>query len=192
MRAPATERPLIAGPTEGPEDPFPLRLSGPVIKGFGRGSKELQIPTANIPIDGLRVGGCETVESGVYYGYAGLDIPATTDDDDKSSAATATATATTATDSKVFPMVMSIGWNPFYKNSVRSVEVHIIHTFPKDFYGVQMNLVILGFIRPEFDYVSKEALIEDIKMDIRVGEKSLQREGYRKYRNDPYLTNFEC
>ena len=132
------------------------------------------------------------MESGVYYGYAGLDIPATTDDDDKSSAATATATATTATDSKVFPMVMSIGWNPFYKNSVRSVEVHIIHTFPKDFYGVQMNLVILGFIRPEFDYVSKEALIEDIKMDIRVGEKSLQREGYRKYRNDPYLTNFEC
>ncbi|PUU75695.1 hypothetical protein B9Z19DRAFT_1102808 [Tuber borchii] len=191
MRAPATERPLTAGPTEGPEDPFPLRLSGPVIKGFGRGSKELQIPTANIPIDGLRVGGCETVESGVYYGYAGLDIPATTDDDE-SPAATATATATTATDSKVFPMVMSIGWNPFYKNSVRSVEVHIIHTFSKDFYGVRMNLVILGFIRPEFDYVSKEALIEDIKMDIRVGEKSLQREGYRKYRNDPYLTNFEC
>lgn len=192
MRAPATERPLTAGATEGPEDPFPLRLSGPVIKGFGRGSKELQIPTANIPIDGLRVGGCETVESGVYYGYAGLNIPAATSDDDKSSATTATATATTTTDGKVFPMVMSIGWNPFYKNSVRSVEVHIIHTFPKDFYGVRMNLVILGFIRPEFDYVSKEALIEDIKMDIRVGGNSLEREGYRKYRNDPYLTNFEC
>jgi len=190
MRAPATERPLTAGPVEGPEKPFPLRLSGPVIKGFGRGSKELQIPTANIPIDGLRVGDCETVESGVYYGYAGLDVSPTTDDDDKSSA-TAAASTTTA-NSKVFPMVMSIGWNPFYKNSVRSVEVHIIHIFPKDFYGVQMNLVILGFIRPEFDYVSKEALIEDIKMDIKVGVNSLEREEYREYRNDPYLTNFEC
>ncbi|PWW75307.1 riboflavin kinase [Tuber magnatum] len=174
MRAPATERPLTVGSAEGPEDPFPLRLSGPVIKGFGRGSKELQIPTANIPIGGLRVGGCETVESGVYYGYAGLDLPATTDGD-----------------GKVFPMVMSIGWNPFYKNSVRSVEVHIIHTFPKDFYGVQMNLVILGFIRPEFDYVSKEALIEDIRMDIRVGVNSLERDKYRKFKNDPYLTDFE-
>jgi len=191
MRAPATERPLTAGPAEGPENPFPLRLSGPVIKGFGRGSKELQIPTANIPIDGLRVGGCETVESGVYYGYACLDISPTTCHDDGKSSTTAAA-VTTTTGSKVFPMVMSIGWNPFYKNSVRSVEVHIIHTFAGDFYGVRMNLVILGFIRPEFDYVSKEALIEDIKMDIKVGVNSLEREGYREYRNDPHLTNFEC
>ncbi|KAG0637656.1 hypothetical protein HOY80DRAFT_246687 [Tuber brumale] len=191
MRAPATERPLTTGPAEGPADPFPLRLSGPVIKGFGRGSKELQIPTANIPIEGLRVGGCETVESGVYYGYAGLNIPATADNDnhDKSKEPSATATATGG---KVFPMVMSIGWNPFYKNSVRSAEVHIIHTFPEDFYGVQMNLVVLGFIRPEFDYVSKEALIEDIKMDIKVGVNSLEREGYRDFKSDSYLTNFEC
>ena len=26
-----------------------------------------------------------------------------------------------APDRNVFPMVMSIGWNPFYKNSIRSV-----------------------------------------------------------------------
>lgn len=31
----------VAGPDTGPEDPFPLKLSGPVIKGFGRGSKEV-------------------------------------------------------------------------------------------------------------------------------------------------------
>ena len=31
----------IAGPDSGPESPFPIRLSGPVIKGFGRGSKEV-------------------------------------------------------------------------------------------------------------------------------------------------------
>ena len=62
------------GPTPGPEPPFPLRIEGPVIKGFGRGSRELGIPTANIPIEGLSVGGREDVQSGVYFGWAGLDL----------------------------------------------------------------------------------------------------------------------
>jgi riboflavin kinase len=31
----------VAGPDRGPESPYPIRLSGPVIKGFGRGSKEV-------------------------------------------------------------------------------------------------------------------------------------------------------
>lgn len=171
MRAPATERPLIVGPERGPSSPFPLRLSGPVIKGFGRGSKELQIPTANIPIEGLEVGGCETIESGIYYGFAGLKLCG----------------GETEKKDTVFPMVMSIGWNPFYKNTIRSVEVHIVHSFPEDFYGTRMNLVILGFIRPEYDYVSKEALIEDIKMDIKVGLNSLEREGYSVFKEDEYL-----
>jgi riboflavin kinase len=177
MRAPAGERPLLAGPDSGPEPPFPLRLSGPVIKGFGRGSKELQIPTANIPISGLSVGGCENVESGVYYGWASLNLPPSHPD--------------YSPEGNIYPMVMSIGWNPFYKNEVRSVEVHIIHDFKADFYGVEMRLVILGYIRPEYDYVSREALIDDIKMDIRVGLESLKRPAYAAYRSDPYLYAFE-
>jgi hypothetical protein len=35
------EREPLAGPDSGPEPPFPLRLDGKVIKGFGRGSKEV-------------------------------------------------------------------------------------------------------------------------------------------------------
>jgi riboflavin kinase len=38
--------------------------------------------------------------------------------------------------------------------------------------------MILGFIRPEYDYVSKDALVEDIREDIRVAQRSLAREGY--------------
>lgn len=41
-----------------------------------------------------------------------------------------------------------------------------MHAFDHDFYGARMNLIILGFIRPELDYVSKEKLIEDIRIDI--------------------------
>lgn len=31
----------VVGLESGPESPFPVRLSGPVIKGFGRGSREV-------------------------------------------------------------------------------------------------------------------------------------------------------
>lgn len=88
---------------------------------------------------------------------------------------------------KIYPMVMSIGWNPFYKNTVRSVEVHILHTFPRDFYGAWMNLMICGFIRPEYDYLSKEALVEDIRTDIEVARRSLGREAYGSLRGDGFL-----
>lgn len=91
----------------------------------------------------------------------------------------------------VFPMVMSIGWNPFYKNTVRSVEVHIMRDFATDFYESHMNLLILGFVRPELDYVSKESLIEDIKTDIDVAGRSLSRSAYVKLARDQHLVEFE-
>lgn len=75
-------------------------------------------------------------------------------------------------------MVMSIGYNPFYKNTVRSAEVHVLHGFEKDFYGAEMRVLIMGFIRPEYDYDSLEGLVEDIKTDIEVTEKSLMRENW--------------
>lgn len=34
-------RDSIVGPDNGPEPPFPLKLNGEVVKGFGRGSKEV-------------------------------------------------------------------------------------------------------------------------------------------------------
>ncbi|MCJ1441882.1 MAG: riboflavin kinase [Stictis urceolatum] len=163
-------RPDYAGPQAGPEKPFPLRLEGPVVKGFGRGSKELGIPTANLPISGLDIAGNTDLDSGVYFGFASLRR--------------STLTSQTPT---VYPMVMSIGWNPFYKNSVRSVEVHIMHDFLVDFYDEHMKLLILGFVRPELDYVSKEALIEDIRTDIAVAGRSLEREGWKTYKEERWL-----
>lgn len=50
-----------------------------------------------------------------------------------------------------------------------------------DFYGTQLNLLILGYIRPEYDYVSLEALVEDIRVDCEVARQSLMRQAYRCY-----------
>lgn len=32
----------IAGPDSGPEPPFPIKINGRIVKGFGRGSKEVR------------------------------------------------------------------------------------------------------------------------------------------------------
>jgi riboflavin kinase len=76
-------------------------------------------------------------------------------------------------------MVMSIGYNPFYKNTVRSAEVHVLHSFDGDFYGAHMRLLILGFVREEKDYKSLEALVEDINFDCEVARGSLRRKAWR-------------
>lgn len=89
--------------------------------------------------------------------------------------------------SPVYPTVLSIGYNPYYGNSTRSIEIHILASFAADFYGAELSLVILGFIRPEYDYVSKDALVEDIREDIRVARRSLEREGYQAYKQEGWL-----
>ncbi|KAI9794586.1 MAG: riboflavin kinase [Peltula sp. TS41687] len=184
-------RPLTVDPASGPIPPYPIRLSGKVIAGFGRGSKELGIPTANIPISGLDIGGHAEIQSGIYYGWAGLqDAPGSTNTNVTTNT-NKTIDDNTANGSVVetgiYPMVMSIGWNPYYKNTVRSVEVHLIHQFGNDFYGARLNLIILGYIRPEFDYVSREALIEDILFDVEVARTGLERENYAVFREDGFL-----
>jgi len=170
----------------------------------------LGIPTANIPLEGLSVGGNDDIESGIYYGWAGLSpshaieqspynaeskyklIKEKIYENMKSVLLKDRKTdSTTEKQGAVFPMVMSIGWNPYYKNTVRSIEVHIMHDFKTDFYDSHMNVIILGFIRPEYDYVSKDSLIDDIKTDIDVAGESLSRPAYAKYRSEPFLLDFD-
>ncbi len=82
----------------------------------------------------------------------------------------------------VYPAVLSIGYNPYYANPTRSIEIHILHSFPRyNFYHAPLNLLILGFIRPEYDYESLEALVDDIKTDCEVARRSLERKGYLRW-----------
>ncbi|ORY28599.1 riboflavin kinase-domain-containing protein [Naematelia encephala] len=90
-------------------------------------------------------------------------------------------------DSRVWPMVMSVGWNPYFKNEKITAEVHIMHPFQHDFYGHHMSVLVLGYIRPELNYVSREALIDDINFDVKVALNCLAREGYATFSTDPFL-----
>ncbi|KAJ9089000.1 riboflavin kinase [Entomophthora muscae] len=150
--------------------PFPIIMEAEVIHGFGRGSKELGIPTANYPQEYVDTASLTTLETGIYYGYSmvnpkGLGEGKTEPKDESND---------------LLPMVMSLGWNPFYKNEKRSAEVHVIHKFKKDFYGQTMKTIVLGYIRPERNYDSLEDLVADINFDIEFAKKSLQRPNYSK------------
>lgn len=166
-----SSRPTIVGSETGPEAPFPVRMEGPVISGFGRGSKELGIPTANLPVDDKTTPWIADCVSGVYFGWAKLgEVPA------EKAPADATAAATPSP-AGLYPMVMSIGYNPFYNNKTRTAEVHILHDFAGvDFYGAPLRIAILGYIRAERgDYASVDALVEDIHFDCDVARRSLAR-----------------
>ncbi|PON53084.1 HAD hydrolase, subfamily IA [Parasponia andersonii] len=149
------------------EDTLPLEpwnICGPVIKGFGRGSKVLGIPTANLSIDG-----CSTLLSehpaGVYFGWAGLASRG------------------------IFKMVMSIGWNPYFNNTEKTIEPWLLHDFNEDFYGEELRLVIVGYIRPEANFPTLESLIAKIQEDRKIAERVLDLPLYSKYKDDLYLSS---
>jgi len=140
---------------------LPHYAQGPIVKGFGRGSTELGFPTANFSeevieaLPGALIGG-------IYWGLAQVD------------------------NGPVHDMVMSIGWNPFYENKKRAMETHIVHKFEEaDLYDKQLKVIILGFIRPEQNFDSLEALVDAIRKDIEEGRKRGSEESWTKYRADP-------
>ncbi|KAL9985213.1 hypothetical protein ACROYT_G007587, partial [Oculina patagonica] len=147
--------------------PFlPLFLRAPVVQGKRRGGKELGIPTANFPVnvvDNLP----EAVSTGIYYGWASVNR------------------------GPVYKMVMSIGWNPFYNNTKKSMETHIIHSFENDFYGSELSVVILGFIRPEKNFPSLESLIEAIHSDIREAEQALEKTENKEFASNSFFNKTE-
>jgi riboflavin kinase len=75
---------------------FPHYATGLVVKGFGRGSKQLGIPTANYP-DEVVEKLPECFNQGVYFGYAQVE------------------------NGPVYKMVMSIGTNPYYNNEKKTM-----------------------------------------------------------------------
>lgn len=147
------------------------------------------------------------IGNGIYFGFAGVDIDA---QGKRVPPVIGEVEASGEKNKeqergRVWEMVMSIGLNPFYKNEVRSVvryfplisvqwlevfaaytqhkqEVHLITPQPieNDFYGAQINCLVLGFIRPELDFESLEALVRDILTDIEVAKISLERDMWRE------------
>ena len=100
-------------------------LTAEVVHGFKRGSKELGIPTANLSMEQLGAKG-EALETGIYYGWTTLK-------------------------GTRYETVVSVGWNPFYKNEKKTVEAHLIYSLD-DFYGETITVELLGYLRQEANF----------------------------------------
>ncbi|KAB0795661.1 hypothetical protein PPYR_09722 [Photinus pyralis] len=141
---------------------LPYFAVGEIVKGFGRGSKQLGVPTANYPPSVVNLLPSD-LENGVYYGFASVNK------------------------GDIYKMVMSIGWNPFYNNTERSMETHILHKFNRDLYGEELRICILDYIRPERDFNSVEDLVKAINSDIDYADKNLNCSEYDLYRNHSFF-----
>lgn len=141
---------------ETPAEGFPLIQESHIISGFGRGSSELGIPTANVPINES----LNKLETGIYFGWCKL-VPDTSRGDhaekrnDGQTVVFDNGKNLSEKELEVLPMVMSIGWNPFYQNKEKAAEVHIMHKFKSNFYGAHIKYTVLGYIRPELNYTTK-------------------------------------
>ncbi|KDO33132.1 hypothetical protein SPRG_01944 [Saprolegnia parasitica CBS 223.65] len=69
--------------------------------------------------------------------------------------------------------VASVGWNPTFQNTEKTIEPHLLHEFTSDFYGAKIDLLLGAYIRPELPFSSLDALIEAIQSDIAVSREYL-------------------
>eukprot|EP00166_Cyanidium_caldarium_P000149 ctg_104.g90 len=145
----------------------PIFLEGSVLHGYQRGGKLLDCATANISSEHYQHL-LESLECGIYFGWATLNryfimlvfyypdifprVP------------------------PVYKAVISIGWNPVFNNTEKSIEAHLLTTFKNDFYDQHLRLLILGFIRKEAKFPSVEVLKQAIAEDKQVAVEALDLE----------------
>ncbi|XP_048581109.1 riboflavin kinase isoform X2 [Nematostella vectensis] len=139
-------------------------LRGRVVRGKKRGGEQLGIHTANYPEELVDQFG-SSLGTGIYCGWASVD------------------------NGPVYKMVMSVGWNPYYKNEKKSMETHIIHDFDQDFYGAELSVIVLNYLRPEKSYPSLESLIEAIHQDIENAKKTLDQAENSKFSTHSFFTS---
>jgi len=136
--------------------PGAFRLRGTVVHGHGRGSAQLGIPTANLAPDALTP--LADAVTGVYACWARLDGPACAHGG-----------------GTPWPAVASIGFNPQFQGEgtaaadrERSAEPWILTppgALPDTFYGADLRLLVVAYLRPEAKFEGLDALIAQIHAD---------------------------
>ncbi|VDM95344.1 unnamed protein product [Thelazia callipaeda] len=142
--------------------PYPYHFHGTVVTGFGRGSKLLGCPTANLD-DNAIARLPSDFPCGVFYGFANVN------------------------GGEIYGMVTSIGWNPHFKNERKTIEVHILHDFAEDFYGATLRAVAVGFLREMYSLNSLDELKTTIRNDISMARSLLSTQEMIIYKKSDFF-----
>jgi FAD synthase len=168
---------------------LPIRLISKVVKGFGRGSRDLGIPTANLSREDLQCSiNFDDLPCGIYWGFAKVEKGSTP------------SAHNAPPSSSVYKAAVSIGFNPTYHNTFKTIEPHLIadpsdtvnrHAsccgetlFPRNFYDQRIRLSVVGFLREELPFEGLEKLITAIKDDIKNTERLCDEEGIAQTEKD--------
>ena len=68
-----------------------------------------------------------------------------------------------------------------------TIEVHVIGEVVEDFYGEEMRVVLLGFIRPEMKFDGIQGLVSRIRRDIGIGSKMLDVDAHKAFAVDAFV-----
>jgi len=124
-----------------------VRLEGIVEHGFGRGSKTLGFPTANLNSEtspSLREFlGSQACHDGIYMGWVSLP-----------------------SHQEPYRAAVSVGTNPSFEDStIRLLEAHLIDYKGPDFYNASVRILLCAFIRESYKFESMDELITAIQAD---------------------------
>ena len=131
----------------------PVRLKSTVVHGFKRGSKQLGFPTANLHVPTIE-SQIEGLKSGVYFGWAKVNFKDGSRQDEFGK--------------HPRKVVVNIGERPSFEDGSNiTIEVHVMdYEGGEDFYGEEMCVILLGFIRAEMKFDGIDMLIGRIKQDV--------------------------
>ncbi|WP_043534204.1 bifunctional riboflavin kinase/FAD synthetase [Actinomyces polynesiensis] len=119
------------------------RIRGTVEHGFKRG-RELGFPTANLghDIEGL------VPADGVYAGWLVREVPGTTA-------------------GEFLPAAISVGTNPQFEGTRRTVEAHVLGRSDLNLYGERVAITFVSRIRPMTTFASVDDLASQMDDDLR-------------------------
>ena len=178
--------------------PRVLLLGGTVVKGFGRGSSKMGIPTANLDLQNnplLDEESLQGVPDGVYFGWARL-LPENKEGEREKEEA-----EDLDLDNQVHKCVLNVGRRPTFDGEgkgigVLSVEVHVLHEFSRssssssrgreggkveeelfaNLCGRELRVAATGFLRPEMRFPGIAALVSRIRADVATASAALAEE----------------
>ena len=155
-------------------------LRGEVSTGYGRGSKKIGVPTANLKASdlaakgtvemldrsgGARSGTLEALPRGVYVAWARLR-------------------------GTVHPAVVNVGLSPTFEeaeNPEPIAEAHLLDPIDADFYGEELALLLLGYVRPERKFPGFDELVAAIRADIDTAGRALTEPEFAAFRDNKAL-----
>ena len=154
------DRTDVVGDEMGPTSPYPFRIDSKIIKGTGRCSATLGMPTANLHSspDDLMIR-----LSGTYFGWAAVSK---TNEDISQGWKHA---------------LITVGPCPYSNPTVvprRIIKAYLIHDFGGlQFVDAKISVIVMGFLRSYTPQEQEDALYETYK-DISVAQTSLGRPGW--------------